>query len=83
MNYFLRAAHCFPRVSKEVFFLPSFFCHFLELFADLFFFGEMKTGFCGATPRFLRVPRSGFNWRALGLFFGGGMSKTGNSRSGR
>ena len=46
------------------------------------FFGERR-GFCDATPGLLRAPR-GLNWRAHGLFFsGGGMSKTGSSRSDR
>ena len=43
MNYFLRAAHCFPRVSKEVFFFfPPFFAIFWS--ADLLFFWRNENG---------------------------------------
>ena len=71
MNSFWRAVNCGSRVSAKAFWGPF-------LAKPVFLAGGM--GFCGATPVFLRVPR-GFNWRALELFPGGGMSKTGSSRS--
>ena len=73
MILFLRAVNCVSRVSAKAL-LGAFFSAKPGFLAQ-------NTGFCGATPGFLRVPR-GFNWRALELFFGGGMSKTGSSRFG-
>ena len=73
MNSFLRAVNYASRVSAKAFTV----CRFLA--QNLGF--STKNGVLRRNNRFLRVPR-GFNWRALELFFlGGGMSKTGSSRS--
>ena len=71
ISFFLRAVNCVSRVSAKAF--------WGAFFSAKPVFVTQKTGVCGATPVFLRVP-CGLNWRALELFSGGGMSKTGSSR---